>query len=211
MLARAKSAVFRAFHSSGSITRRTILGQFVAVAALITACSQAPERIVLTPPPMPNPPAYEAALPTAPESRQCVPYARYLSGINLQGDAYTWWDSAAGRYLRGQQPMPGAVLVLSRSNRLSRGHLAVVRQVIDARRILVDHANWKPGEVTAGMAVADVSPNNDWTQLRFYNEEYQSYGSVYPANGFIYNMADAPGGGTTIVSSSPGGQTYVAQ
>lgn len=178
----------------------------------MTACSQAPERIVLTPPPaMPDPQALEAALQTPPESRQCVPYARYLSGINLQGDAYTWWNGAAGRYLRGQQPMPGAVLVLTRTGRLTRGHLAVVRQVIDARRILVDHANWKPGEITSGMAVADVSPNNDWTELRFFNEEYQSYGSVYPANGFIYNMADAPGGGTTVVSSGPGGQTYVAQ
>ena len=127
------------------------------------------------------------------------------------GDAYTWWNGAAGRYLRGQQPMPGAVLVLRRTNRLSRGHLAVVRQVIDARHIMVDHANWKPGEITSGMVVADASPNNNWTELRFFNEEYQSYGSVYPANGFIYNMADAPSGGTTVVSSSPSGQTYVTQ
>ena len=207
------------FNSADLWFRRQSLGRKLTTTALITtgatlmaACSQAPERIVLTPPPMPNTPVYEAALQTPPEeSRQCVPYARYLSGINLQGDAYTWWNGAAGRYLRGQQPIPGAVLVLSRTNRLSRGHLAVVRQVIDARRILVDHANWKPGEITAGMAVADVSPNNDWTELRFFNEEYQSYGSVYQANGFIYNMADAPAGGTTVVSSGPGGQTYVAQ
>jgi surface antigen len=185
------------------------LGQFVAAALLLSACAQEPERIVLIPPSAPDAPVYEASLQSPPPtSRQCVPYARYLSGINLQGDAFTWWEGAAGRYLRGQQPMPGAVLVLSRSDRLSRGHLAVVRQVIDGRRILVDHANWKPGEVTSGMAVADVSPNNDWSELRFFNEEAQSYGSVYPANGFIYNLAEAPADGIAVVSGS---QAYLTQ
>jgi hypothetical protein len=28
---------------------------------------------------------------------QCVPYARQVSGIQIYGDAWTWWDQAAGR------------------------------------------------------------------------------------------------------------------
>ena len=211
MLARAKSAVSRAFRRGGRIYRRTNLGQYVALAALLSACSQEPKGIVLTPSDTPDTPIYNASLTPPPSGRQCVPYARYLSGINLQGDAYTWWGSAAGRYLRGQLPMAGAVLVLSRSDRLGRGHLAVVRQVIDLRRILVDHANWKPGEVTSGMAVTDISPDNDWSELRFFNDEAQSYGAVYPAYGFIYKIAEAPSGGTTASSGGAAGSTYVAQ
>ena len=29
---------------------------------------------------------------------QCVPYARDVSGIQIYGDAHTWWDQAQGRY-----------------------------------------------------------------------------------------------------------------
>ncbi len=210
MLVRMKNAVFRARAAAGLCLARTNLGQFVAAAALLSACAQEPETIVLAAPPAtPTPPVYESALPAPPANRQCVPYARFLSGINLQGDAYTWWDSAAGSYLRGQQPMPGAVLVLSRSGRLSRGHLAVVRQVIDPRRILVDHANWRPGEITSGMAVADVSPGNDWSELRFFNQDAGSFGAIYPALGFIYNIAEGPQAGTIQVSGGAAGQADV--
>jgi surface antigen len=118
----------------------------------------------------------------------CVLYARAASGIDIRGDAYSWWDAAAGRYLRGNMPEAGAVLVLAQTDRLRRGHLAVVRQVIDTRDILVDHANWVAGRVITGMQVQDVSPANDWTQLRFFNPQYGVYGSVYPADGFIYQM-----------------------
>jgi len=40
------------------------------------------------------------------------------SGIALRGDAWTWWDAAAGRYERGHAPRSGSVLVLSRTSRL---------------------------------------------------------------------------------------------
>jgi hypothetical protein len=118
----------------------------------------------------------------------CVLYARAASGIDIRGDAFSWWDLAAGRYLRGNMPEVGAVLVLARSERLRLGHLAVVREVIDPRDILVDHSNWVPGRVITGMQVQDVSPENDWTELRFYNPQYGVFGSVYPADGFIYQM-----------------------
>jgi len=118
----------------------------------------------------------------------CVLFARANSGIDIRGDAFSWWDLAAGRYLRGQVPEVGAVLVLAQTDRLRRGHVAVVRQVIDQRDILVDHANWIPGRIITGMQVQDVSPDNDWTALRFYNVQYGVFGSIYPADGFIYQM-----------------------
>ena len=122
----------------------------------------------------------------------CVLYARAVSGIDIRGDAYTWWDNAAGRYLRGQVPETGAVLVLAKTDRLQLGHLAVVRQVIDDRDILVDHSNWVPGKIIMGMQVQDVSPANDWTELRFFNLDYGVFGSIYPADGFIYQLIAAP-------------------
>jgi hypothetical protein len=120
---------------------------------------------------------------------QCVPYARLVSGIELYGDAFSWWEGAANRYQRGTLPAPGAVLVLAQTDRLRSGHVAVVTQVINSREILVDHANWVPGQVTQGQAVFDASPANDWTMPRFYNADHQVYGSIYPAHGFIYNVA----------------------
>ena len=118
----------------------------------------------------------------------CVLYARAASGIDIRGDAWSWWDLAAGRYLRGNMPEVGAVLVLAQTDRLRLGHVAVVRQVIDQRDILVDHSNWVPGRIITGMQVQDVSPENDWTELRFFNPQYGVFGSIYPADGFIYQM-----------------------
>ena len=33
---------------------------------------------------------------------QCVPFARAASGIQIYGDAWTWWDQAEGRYQIGR-------------------------------------------------------------------------------------------------------------
>ncbi|HVZ02219.1 MAG TPA: CHAP domain-containing protein [Dongiaceae bacterium] len=136
----------------------------------------------------------------------CVLYARATSGIDLRGDAYTWWDSAAGHYLRGQVPETGAVLVLAKTDRLQLGHLAVVREVIDDRDILVDHSNWVPGKIIMGMQVRDVSPANDWTELRFFNQDYGVFGSIYPADGFIYQLISVPAVGATGSGQKNSGQ-----
>ena len=32
---------------------------------------------------------------------QCVPFARLVSGIQIFGDAWTWWSQAAGKYQTG--------------------------------------------------------------------------------------------------------------
>jgi hypothetical protein len=133
---------------------------------------------------------------------ECVPYARQRSGIGIMGDAFTWWNAAAGHYQRGSLPLAGAVLVLRKTERLRRGHLAVVAAVVGPREIRVDHANWQPDALITGMAVMDVSPKNDWSQLRFWNKDARMWGRVYPAAGFIYNVPDGviPPGITTISS-----------
>ena len=77
----------------------------------------------------------------------CVPYARSRSGIDLQGDAWQWWDAAAnsGRYDRSRRPRTGSVLVFMRTSRNRTGHLSVVTRVVGPREIRVDHANWAVG------------------------------------------------------------------
>jgi surface antigen len=122
---------------------------------------------------------------------QCVPYARFLSGIGIHGDAWTWWDQAAGTYARGNHPEPGAVLSFPGIERMPLGHVAVVIQVLGARKILIDHANWpnavvEHGAISRDIEVEDVSPANDWTEVRVQFGEGGPMGSVYPANGFIY-------------------------
>ncbi len=122
----------------------------------------------------------------------CVPYARAESGIQLSGDAWQWWDAAAGRYDRGATPRDGAVLVLRRTSRLNDGHLSVVSRVVSAREIRVDHANWAngsaKGRVMLDQPVVDVSANNDWSLVRVWYPPVNGLGSSsYPAAGFIYN------------------------
>jgi surface antigen len=129
---------------------------------------------------------------------QCVPFVRELSGIQIYGDAYTWWDKAASQgYERGKVPRLNAVIVLKKSSRLASGHVAMVRRIINQRRIEVTHANWGMEEDTRRlvhdtMPVIDVSPKNDWTSVEFFNEQAGVFGQPYPAWGFIYSKKPAP-------------------
>lgn len=126
----------------------------------------------------------------ATKSWSCVPYARSVSQVKLRGDAWRWWDAAHGVYERGQAPSVGSVLVFKRHNSMTRGHVAVVRRVISDRKILIDHANWgtgRRGQVDKGVAVIDVSVNNDWSETRVWYAPIRDYGStIYPTAGFIY-------------------------
>ncbi|MFT8419896.1 MAG: CHAP domain-containing protein, partial [Acetobacter sp.] len=97
---------------------------------------------------------------------QCAPYAREHSAVNLRGDAATWWLQARGQYARAARPREGDVLVFRSTRRLPSGHVSVVREVRNSRLVLVDHANWEPGEVTRHAPVQDVSARNDWTRVR---------------------------------------------
>jgi surface antigen len=118
---------------------------------------------------------------------QCVPYARQVSNVKLWGDAYTWWDQAAGKFERGAMPKQGAVMVLNGYAGANRAHLAVVREVVSEREIKVDHANWlDDGAIYVDDPVVDVSPTNDWTQVRVWNIRASAWGRrVYPVQGFI--------------------------
>jgi surface antigen len=168
------------------------LGHFVAALLCLcfAACTQTPRpaATLILPPAASSTPAPVIATyqETPANGLSCVPYARQRTGMALYGDAYAWWDSAAGHYQRGNQPALGAVLVLPQTSRLHSGHVAVVAQLVGSRQILVDHANWIPDEIATNMPVIDVSPGNDWTQLRFWNAPSRTFGAIYPASGFVY-------------------------
>ncbi len=138
-----------------------------------------------TPPSMSSTPAQIVA-PPAP--LECVPYARHVSGILMRGDAWTWWQSAKGRYGRGSTPAVGSVLVLKRTVRLRLGHLAVVKAILSDREIVVDQANWlNRGQIHLNIPVRDVSRNNDWSDVRVWYTPGHTYGTrTYAAHGFIY-------------------------
>jgi hypothetical protein len=119
-------------------------------------------------------------------SVECAPYAREVSGIQLYGDAASWWDGAAGRYPRSAEPAPGAVLVFRRSGRLPAGHVSVVATVQSNREIQVTQANWVHGHIAHREPVVDVSAGNDWTAVRVWWSPAGQLGStVYPTFGFI--------------------------
>lgn len=126
---------------------------------------------------------------------ECVPYARQVSGVQISGDAWTWWGQARGEgYATGGRPQAGAVMVFKRANGMRRGHVAVVRNVVNAREVVIDHANWatrrsgRKGKIDRGVSVIDVSPRNDWSMVRVWYPVVDDYGtSVYPLFGFIYN------------------------
>jgi surface antigen len=120
---------------------------------------------------------------------ECVPYARDTSGIRIYGDAHTWWSQAAGKYARGTVPKTGAVLAIRPHGNSTLGHVATVSRVIDARTILISHANWSsPGQIERNVTATDVSPMNDWSQVRVWFAPIQNLGAAHwPVAGFIYN------------------------
>lgn len=143
----------------------------------------------------------------------CVPFARMATGMAITGDARLWWHNAAGVYSRGQQPERGAVLALPGSGNMSRGHVAVVSRVVNARTIHIDHANWggpgiRRGTVMRGVVVVDVSDRNDWTAVRVQvGHDSDTFGRTYAAHGFIYNRPD----GARIMTAGAGGLVEVAE
>lgn len=134
----------------------------------------------------------EQAIPTPKVVRsgariQCVPFAREKSGVDLRGDAKTWWTQASGVYERDKTPEVGSVIVMRGYNGADRGHVAVVRAVLSDRAIVVDHANWlNEGEVTLNVPVKDVSKRGDWSEVRVWHIPGAVWGKrVYGALGFI--------------------------
>jgi surface antigen len=126
------------------------------------------------------------------EGLQCVPYARAVSGVEIYGDAHTWWAQAAGHYERGARPKLGAVMSFRPHGAMRLGHVAAVRKIIDQRTLIVSHANWSTiagqrGHIEENIRVVDASENNDWSEVQVWYTPNQALGSTrWPLNGFIY-------------------------
>jgi surface antigen len=126
---------------------------------------------------------------------QCVPFARQASGIEIYGDAWTWWDQADGRYRRGHAPKVGSVVAFARQPRLPLGHVAVVSRIVEKRVLMLTHANWSRlngvrGHAEQDVTLFDVSPGNDWSEVKvWYRDATGLGGTTYRVHGFIY----APG------------------
>lgn len=127
---------------------------------------------------------------------QCVPFARAASGIQIFGDAWSWWAQARGRYERGIAPRVGAVIVFARNARLPLGHVAVVSHVVEARVVMLTHANWSRvngarGHAEQDVTLFDVSPRNDWSQVKVWFRDASGLGTtVYSVSGFVYGTPD---------------------
>lgn len=137
---------------------------------------------------------------------QCVPYARDESGIKIYGDAYTWWDQAQGRFARSTAPSIGSVMVLYNYAGPARAHVAVVRKIVNDREIHIDHANWlDDGAIYTDDPVRDVSPDNDWTQVRVFNIRNQAWGGrIYQVQGFIGpGPAGSPSHSDVLMAQNP--------
>ncbi|MEO0033114.1 MAG: hypothetical protein RIS94_2872 [Pseudomonadota bacterium] len=129
------------------------------------------------------------ALPAQAEARlQCVTYARQIGDVQLSGNAREWWGKAQGTYARGETPRSGAVLAFRGTSAMPYGHVAVVSKVVDARHILINHANWsRPGMIERGVMAVDVSAAGDWSEVRVWYGPTGSLGlRPSPAFGFIY-------------------------
>ncbi len=131
---------------------------------------------------------------------ECVPFARRMSGIQIYGDAWTWWSQAEGQYSRGQRPKVGAVLVFRPTAAMRNGHVAVVSRLVGPHILMVTHANWsriggERGQVERDVTMVDVSARHDWSAVRVWYDTNEALGgSTYPTYGFVYGTpaADAP-------------------
>lgn len=127
-----------------------------------------------------------AAQPAQAQFWQCAPFARMISGINIFGNAGTWWAQAAGKFGRGSLPKVGSVMAFIPTAKMRIGHVAMVSKVVGAREVLLTHANWsRRGKVETDVRAVDVSDAGDWSKVKVW------YGgamgtSTYPVKGFIY-------------------------
>jgi surface antigen len=133
-----------------------------------------------------------AVAPASAHFWQCVTFARSVSGIDIHGNANTWWGKAAGHYQRGDAPKEGAVLAFAASGHMPMGHVAMVSKVVSDREVLLTHANWShPGQVETNVRAVDVSSAGDWSQVKVWYAPTHDLGTtVYAVKGFIYPKAD---------------------
>jgi surface antigen len=137
---------------------------------------------------------------------ECVPFAREVSGIQIYGDAWTWWGQAENRYKRGNTPKLGAVLAFQPHGSMRLGHVATVSELVDKRTIKVTHANWstiggRRGQVERDVEVRDVSEDGDWSRVRVWFAGSAALGTTaWPVHGFIYS-GQVPQAGVMIAKA----------
>ncbi len=185
-----RDVVIKAGFCGGNGYKSTMRYHFLFLIAvlLLGACAGTPGKVFTPDTPLQT--SYVSARKVD-RAVQCVPFAREVSGIQIRGDAHHWWDRAAPNYQRGHSPRPGAVLVLSRTKKMTSGHVAVVKDVLGPRHINVTHSNWGNDRYSRrviydSMRVEDISAANDWSSVRFWNPEKNVFGFPYAARGFIY-------------------------
>ncbi len=153
-----------------------------------------------------------AAFPATAEQPywQCAAFARQFSGIEIRGDAWTWWGLAEGRYAKGDRPRVGAVLSFTPSGSMRLGHVATVTQVLGDREIAVTHANWSRingtrGQIERDVLVRDVSAAGDWSRVRVWYAPLGDLGTTaWPVDGFIYAGATPkPAEPRLVLASAP--------
>lgn len=123
---------------------------------------------------------------------QCVTFARMFSGIQIFGDAWTWWRQAVSNFRTGKAPETGSVLVFEPHGRMRQGHVAVVSDVLTDRVIRVTHANWggSRGKVEENVTVVDVSSEGNWSKVKVWYNPINGLGTtIYPTYGFVYKSA----------------------
>ena len=123
---------------------------------------------------------------------QCVTFARMFSGIQIFGDAWTWWRQAVNSFRTGKAPETGSVLVFEPHGRMRQGHVAVVSDVLTDRVIRVTHANWggSRGKVEENVTVVDVSSEGNWSKVKVWYNPINGLGTtIYPTYGFVYKSA----------------------
>ena len=132
--------------------------------------------------------SFLVATPASAQFWQCAPFARAVSGIEIYGNAGTWWGQAAGRYDRGQAPEVGSVMVMKPHGKMRVGHVAMVSGIVSDREIKVTHANWsRRGGVERDVRVVDVSDAGDWSRVKVWFASMGDVGQTsYPTFGFVY-------------------------
>ncbi|MGE0044712.1 MAG: CHAP domain-containing protein [Hyphomonadaceae bacterium] len=211
-----KRAIYLA---AAAMTTGLAAGEAAALTPLAIDAAAAPERgsgfasehATLRPTAFATPAADEAAFRPTLNARgprlQCVPFARRESGVEIYGDAYTWWRQARGRYETTDTPAERSVIVMRGYANPNRGHVAVVREIVNDRVIIVDHANWlNRGEITRNVPVRDVSPRGDWSQVQVWYVPGGHWGArTYNVQGFILAPEEGAGAEVAAAAAAPVG------
>jgi hypothetical protein len=88
--------------------------------------------------------AFAGAAPASAAPWQCVTFARAFSGVDLHGDAATWWGQATGKYDQGSIPRVGAVLVFKAAGAMRVGRVKFMSPTLTGRRLQAIAARSRP-------------------------------------------------------------------